>query len=82
MKNAGPRARGGPDPAVSYSRHTRLFQWAIRIMLIRIMLTVEAITPMAGYTLNKLGCDTPVNAYNCTICGVSLFMLIPVAMRT
>ena len=52
--------RGGRRGATSVRRYSPANE-AIRIMLIRIMLTVEAITPMAGYTLNKLYAGKRVN---------------------
>ena len=49
-------------------------------MLIRIMLTVEAITPMAGYTLNKLYAGKRVQLYY--LRRELVHAIIPVAMRT
>ena len=53
-------SRRGRRGATSVRRYSPANE-AIRIMLIRIMLTVEAITPMAGYTLNKLYVGKRVN---------------------
>ena len=53
---------GGRRGATSVRRYSPANE-AIRIMLIRIMLTVEAITPMAGYTLNKLYAGKRVQLY-------------------